>query len=108
MSIEALSSGRLAFWVLRDQVSHSKLYLLDGGTTPERRIIMGSANFSEQAFRGWQHETLAMYDDDDAAWGYYSARYREVRDKASQHIDPAAAARTEPAGQGRGNAGAGR
>ena len=49
---------------------------------------MGSANFSEQAFRGWQHETLAMYDDDDAAWDYYSARYREVRDKASQHIDP--------------------
>ena len=86
--IEALSSGRLAFWVLRDQVSHSKLYLLDGGTTPERRIIMGSANFSEQAFRGWQHETLAMYDDDDAAWDYYGARYREVRDKASQQIDP--------------------
>ena len=86
--IEALTSGRLAFWVLRDQVSHSKLYLLEGGTTPERRIIMGSANFSEQAFRGWQHETLAMYDDDAAAWDYYSARYREVRDKASQHIDP--------------------
>ena len=86
--IEALSSGQLAFWVLRDQVSHSKLYLLEGGTVPERRIIMGSANFSEQAFRGWQHETLAMYDDDDAAWDYYSARYREVRDKASQHIDP--------------------
>ena len=86
--VEALSSGRLAFWVLRDQVSHSKLYLLDGGTTPERRIIMGSANFSEQAFRGWQHETLAMYDDDDAAWDFYSARYSEVRDKASQQIDP--------------------
>ena len=86
--VEALSAGRLAFWVLRDQVSHSKLYLLDGGTTPERRIIMGSANFSEQAFRGWQHETLAMYDDDDAAWDYYSARYREVRDRASQKIDP--------------------
>ena len=86
--IEALSSGQLAFWVLRDQVSHSKLYLLEGGTVPERRIIMGSANFSEQAFRGWQHETLAMYDDDDAAWDYYSARYHEVRDKASQHIDP--------------------
>ena len=29
-----------------------------------------------------------MYDDDPAAWDYYSARYREVRDKASQHIDP--------------------
>ena len=86
--IDALSSGQLAFWVLRDQVSHSKLYLLEGGTEPERRIIMGSANFSEQAFRGWQHETLAMYDDDDAAWDYYSARYREVRDKASQKIDP--------------------
>ena len=39
--IEALRSGRLAFWVLRDQVSHSKLYLLEGGTVPERRIIMG-------------------------------------------------------------------
>ena len=86
--VEALSAGRLAFWVVRDQVSHSKLYLLEGGTNPERRIIMGSANFSEQAFKGWQHETLAMYDDDDAAWDYYSARYHEVRDKASQQIDP--------------------
>ena len=86
--IEALSSGQLAFWVLRDQVSHSKLYLLEGGTAPEKRIIMGSANFSEQAFRGYQHETLAMYDDDPEAWDYYSARYLEVRDKASQQIDP--------------------
>lgn len=86
--VEALSCGRLAFWVVRDQVSHSKLYLLEGGTNPERRIIMGSANFSEQAFKGWQHETLAMYDDDAEAWDYYSARYHEVRDKASQQIDP--------------------
>ena len=86
--VEALSSGRLAFWVVRDQVSHSKLYLLEGGTNPKRRIIMGSANFSEQAFKGWQHETLAMYDDDAEAWDYYSARYQEVRDKASQQIDP--------------------
>ena len=67
--VEALSCGRLAFWVVRDQVSHSKLYLLEGGTNPARRIIMGSANFSEQAFRGWQHETLAMYDDDDCGVG---------------------------------------
>ena len=29
-----------------------------------------------------------MYDDDEAAWDFYSARYREVRDKASQQIDP--------------------
>ena len=86
--VEALASRQLAFWVLQGQVSHSKLYLLDGGTGPERRIIMGSANFSEQAFKGWQHETLAMYDDDEAAWDFYSARWREVRDQASQQIDP--------------------
>ena len=86
--VAALASGRLAFRVLKDQVSHSKLYLLAGGTQPATRVIIGSANFSEQGFSGRQHETLAMYDDDSAAWAFYESMYREVRDMASQEIDP--------------------
>ena len=86
--IEALLEGRLAFRVLRKQVSHSKLYLLDGGGDPQRRVVMGSANFSEQAFGGWQQETIASYDDDPGAWEHFGAKYREVRDQASQAIDP--------------------
>lgn len=87
--VAELASGRLAFRVLKDQVSHTKLYLLAGGTQPATRVIIGSANFSEQAFSGRQHETLAMYDDDSAAWAFYQSMYREVRDMASQEIDPA-------------------
>ena len=30
-----------------------------------------------------------MYDDDSAAWAFYERMYREVRDMASQEIDPA-------------------
>ena len=87
--VAELASGRLAFRVLKDQVSHTKLYLLAGGTKPATRVIIGSANFSEQAFSGRQHETLAMYDDDSAAWAFYESMYRDVRDMASQEIDPA-------------------
>ena len=86
--ITALTEGRLAFRVLHRQVSHSKLYLLDGGTDPQRRIIMGSANFSEQAFGGWQEETIAAYDDDPGAWVHYGGKYGEIREQASQIIDP--------------------
>ena len=86
--VAEIASGRLAFRVLKDQVSHTKLYLLAGGTQPATRVIIGSANFSEQAFSGRQHETLAMYDDDSAAWAFYESMYREVRDMASQEIDP--------------------
>ena len=86
--IGALMEGRLAFRVLHRQVSHSKLYLLDGGRGPEQRIIMGSANFSEQAFGGWQEETIAAYDDDPGAWDHYGAKYREIREQASQAINP--------------------
>lgn len=86
--ITALTEGRLAFRVLHRQVSHSKLYILDGGADPQQRIIMGSANFSEQAFGGWQEETIAAYDDDPGAWIHYGGKYGEIREQASQIIDP--------------------
>ena len=94
-AVAAVAAGDLAFWVLKDGVAHSKIYLLDGGTGPNRRVIVGSANLSEQAFSGRQHEDLVMYDDEAEAWSYYEARYRQVRDISSQRIDPKLFPRTE-------------
>lgn len=94
-AVAAIAAGDLAFWVLKDGVAHSKIYLLDGGTRPERRVIVGSANLSEQAFSGRQHEELVMYDDDADAWAYYEARYCYVRDRSSQRIDPGLLTRAE-------------
>lgn len=87
-AVAAIAAGDLAFWVLKDGVAHSKIYLLDGESGSMRRVIIGSANLSEQAFSGRQHEELVMYDDDAEAWDYYEARYLEVRDRSSQHIAP--------------------
>ena len=61
--------------MVRENVAHSKLYLLEGGEPPRRRVITGSANLSERAFAGKQPETLLVFDDDDGAWDHYSREY---------------------------------
>ncbi len=83
--LEKVRDGRAYFRVLRRAVAHSKLYLLssaDGRT----RVVVGSANLSEQAFSGRQSETLVAFDDDEYAWTHYSRMFDEVRDSASNEI----------------------
>ena len=74
------------FRVLRKQIAHAKLYLLEDTKLGRRRAIIGSANLSEAAFGGLQSETLVCFDDDDAAWDHYLGMYEAVRDRASDEI----------------------
>ena len=67
--LEKIHAGEAEFYVVRENVAHSKLYLLEGGEQPRRRVITGSANLSERAFSGKQPETLLVFDDDEAAPG---------------------------------------
>ena len=83
--LEKVHSGQARFRVLRKSIAHAKLYLLSG---PEdrKRVIIGSANLSEQAFSGRQSETLVAFDDDAAAWDHYNRMFEAIRDDASDDI----------------------
>ena len=83
--LEKVHAGRAHFRVLRKSIAHAKLYLLSG-RDGRRRVVIGSANLSEQAFSGNQSETLVVFDNDDAAWSHYSRMFDEVRDSASDEI----------------------
>jgi len=83
--LQQVSAGHARFSVLRKHIAHAKLYLLsnsDGRT----RVIIGSANLSEQAFSGRQSETLVKFDDDGEAWQHYNRMFDEVKDSASDEI----------------------
>ncbi len=83
--LEKVHAGQARFRVLRKSIAHAKLYLLSG-PDDRRRVIIGSANLSEQAFSGKQPETLVIFDDDDAAWQHYNRMFDDIRDSASDEI----------------------
>ena len=78
--------GQARFRVLRKQIAHAKLYLLDDSRSGRTRAIIGSANLSETAFGGRQSETLVCFDDDGEAWEHYRSMYEAIRDEASDEI----------------------
>ena len=84
--LSQVRAGRAGFRVLRNQIAHAKLYLLEDLKGGRNRVIIGSANLSERAFSGKQPETLVKFDDDPEAWDHYSRMYRHIRDSASDEI----------------------
>ena len=78
--------GQARFRVLRKQIAHAKLYLLENTESGKTRALVGSANLSETAFGGRQSETLVCFDDDDSAWAHYLGMYESIRDQASDEI----------------------
>ena len=79
--------GQARFRVLRTQIAHAKLYLLEDSDRCKKRVLLGSANLSETAFGGRQSETLVRFDDDDRAWDHYLGMYEAIRDSASDEIE---------------------
>lgn len=79
--------GQARFRVLRKQIAHAKLYLLENTASGSTRVVMGSANLSERAFSGRQPETLVSFDDDREAWAHYLRMYENIRDSASDEIE---------------------
>ena len=84
--LSRVREGQARFRVLRRQMAHAKLYLLEDTKSGRLRVIIGSANLSEAAFSGNQSETLVCFDDDSAAWDHYLGMYEAVRDRASDEI----------------------
>lgn len=84
--LRRVREGQARFRVLRKQIAHAKLYLLENTESRRRRVLIGSANLSETAFGGRQSETLVRFDEDDRAWGHYLGMYQAIRDRASNEI----------------------
>ena len=83
--LDRVHQGQAHFRVLRKSIAHAKLYLLSA-EDGRNRVIVGSANLSEQAFSGKQMETLVVFDGDPAAWDHYNRMYNAIRDSASDEI----------------------
>ena len=86
--LDAVLEKRAVFYAVRTGKTHAKIYLLDDGEESDRRrVIVGSANVSEAAMTGRQHETLVCFDDDDIAWGIYERLFAQVLEQdASDEI----------------------
>ncbi|MBI4333317.1 MAG: phospholipase D family protein [Chloroflexi bacterium] len=81
--LERVTAGQARFFVVKDAIAHSKIYLLEG--REKKRVVVGSANLSERAFSGKQAETLLVFDD-ERAWRHYEHEYQVVRRQASNEI----------------------
>ena len=85
---DSVAQGKTRFFVVKDAgIAHAKIYLLEDADSGRRRVVVGSANLSEQALSGRQAETLLAFDDDAAAWEHYFAQYEAVRNTATSELE---------------------
>jgi hypothetical protein len=95
--VEKMLQRQIMFYVVKDSIAHSKIYLLENGF--RRRVIVGSANLSDRAFSGKQAETIVVFDDDERAWNHYQREYEAVRQSATNQFTPHDLTQTEVAFQ---------
>lgn len=79
-----IDDGMVHFYVARKKLSHEKIYLLSADDG-RKRVIMGSANMSFNAFGGMQRENIC-YMDGEAAFEWYSDVFRSLREDSSDEI----------------------
>ena len=82
--LDRIDDESVRFYVARNQLSHEKIYLLkacDG----RKRVIMGSANMSYNAFGGIQRENIC-YMDDEEAFEWYMECFLELKEGSTDNI----------------------
>ena len=82
--ISRVEGGSLHFYVARNILSHEKIYLLSAADG-RKRVIMGSANMSFNAFGGRQRENIC-YMDGDRAYDWYMDCYQSLREDSTDQI----------------------
>lgn len=82
--IEKVDTGKVHLYVSRQQLSHEKIYILEGeGKT---RVITGSANMSYKAFKGKQREEILYFDNDERAFNYYKDIFEFLKQESVDDI----------------------
>lgn len=82
--ISRLKEGTVRFYVSRAKVSHEKLYLLRA-SDGRKRVILGSANLSFNAFGGVQRENIC-YIDGEEAYSWYLNVFQSLLEDSSDQI----------------------
>lgn len=82
--LKRIDAGDVHFYVARTQLSHEKIYLLSS-EDGRKRVIMGSANMSYNAFGGRQRENIC-YVDGDAAYDWYLDVFNSLKENSVDEI----------------------
>lgn len=86
--LSRMDAGSVNLFVSRTKLSHEKLYLL-AAEDGRKRVIMGSANMSYNAFGGIQRENICYIDGDDA-YDWYMDSFSELRECSTDVIERSA------------------
>jgi len=82
--LDRIDDNSVRLFVARKQLSHEKIYLLKANDG-RKRVVMGSANMSYNAFGGIQRENIC-YIDDDAAFDWYMDCFLELKEGCTDNI----------------------
>ncbi len=82
--IDRIEDGTAHFYVAEKVVSHEKIYLLEA-EDGKKRVVMGSANMSFNAFGGKQRENISYMDGDDA-FNYFMDVYNSLKEDSVDEI----------------------
>lgn len=82
--LDKIDSGNAKFYVARKQISHEKIYLLES-KDGRKRVIMGSANMSFNAFGGRQRENIC-YVDGEKVYEWYKDVFDSLKENSTDEI----------------------
>ncbi len=82
--LDKIDSGKAKFYVAREQISHEKIYLLEAADG-RKRVILGSANMSYNAFSGKQRENIC-YIDGEQAYQWYKDVFESLKEDSVDEI----------------------
>ena len=82
--LEKIDCGNVRFRVARGQLSHEKIYLLSS-ESGKKRVIIGSANMSYNAFAGIQRENIS-YTDSEGAFDWYMDVFSSLKEDSTDDI----------------------
>ncbi|MBQ6700211.1 MAG: NgoFVII family restriction endonuclease, partial [Oscillospiraceae bacterium] len=82
--ISKIEDETLHLYVANTVLSHEKIYLLSA-KDGRKRVIMGSANMSLNAFGGRQRENIC-YIDGGRAYDWYMSCYEELKESSTDQI----------------------
>lgn len=82
--LDKIDSGKTKFYVARKRISHEKIYLLEANDG-RKRVVMGSANMSYNAFGGRQRENIC-YIDGEQAYEWYKDVFDSLKENSTDEI----------------------
>jgi hypothetical protein len=84
---EKLCIGVLRIYYSLKNIIHDKIYLLENLENSDTRVIIGSANLSNNAFANEkQFESIEIFDNDKNRFDYYTNRFHELQNLCVDYV----------------------